>query len=64
MRIVGNWIAPLLRLENKFRYKVYRGFLTFLDTGLSDVVERVVSALESDDSYEGTDDMDLDDEFD
>lgn len=59
MNIVGDWIAPLLRLENKWRYKLYEGFLHFLDVGLGEVVDKAVTALDSDDG-EGYDDEDED----
>lgn len=60
MNIVGDWIAPLLRLENKWRYKLYEGFLHFLDVGLGEAVDRAVTALDSDDS-DGYDEDDLED---
>jgi hypothetical protein len=46
MRSVGSWIAPLLRLENKLRTKLYEGFLYFLDNGVGDVVDKAFALLD------------------
>jgi hypothetical protein len=46
MRAVGSWIAPLLRIENKLRTKLYEGFLYFLDNGVGDVVDKAFALLD------------------
>lgn len=54
MRSVGGWIAPLLRIENKLRTKLYEGFLYFLDNGVGDVVDKafaLLDGLEREDDY-------------
>ena len=34
--LIGEWSVPLIRQETKWRYKLYKNWLTFLDEGLGD----------------------------
>lgn len=50
--VLGEWIAPLVRQETKWRYKLYKDWLRFLEEGTGnafDVVEVEYSPEEEND---------------
>lgn len=39
--VIGPWSAPLIRLETKWRYNLYRTWLQFLDEGIGDGFDEI-----------------------
>ena len=56
--LIGSWSVPLIREETKWRYKLYKNWLKFLDEGLGDGFD--VVADEFNEFYDEVD-MDMDD---
>jgi hypothetical protein len=56
--LIGSWSVPLIREETKWRYKLYKNWLKFLDEGLGDGFD--VVADEFNEYYDEVD-IDLDD---
>lgn len=56
--LIGSWSVPLIREETKWRYKLYKNWLKFLDEGLGDGFD--VVADEFNEFYDEVD-LDLDD---
>lgn len=56
--LIGSWSVPLIREETKWRYKLYKNWLKFLDEGLGDGFD--VVADEFNEFYDDVD-VDLDD---
>ena len=61
--LIGDWSVPLIREETKWRYKLYKNWLKFLDEGLGDGFDVVDDGFddyedESDDRSGGQDDYD------
>ena len=52
--IIGTWSVPLIREETKWRYKLYKNWLKFLDEGLGDGFDVVADGF--DEVYDGDDD--------
>ena len=60
--IIGDWAKPLIKSETKWRYKLYKSWLQFLDEGIGDGFDVVADGFED---YYGDidgDNRDLDDE--
>ena len=53
--LIGSWSVPLIREETKWRYKLYKNWLKFLDEGLGDGFDVV-----SDEFNEFYDEVDID----
>lgn len=52
--LIGDWSVPFIREETKWRYKIYKNWLNFLDEGLGDgfdVVSDDFNEFYDDDSY-------------
>ena len=52
--LIGDWSVPFIREETKWRYKIYKNWLNFLDEGLGDgfdVVSDEFNEFYDDDSY-------------
>ena len=54
--IIGTWSVPFIREETKWRYKLYKNWLKFLDEGLGDGFDVVADGF--DEHYDGDDDSD------
>lgn len=54
--LIGDWSAPLIREETKWRYGLYKKWLRFLDEGLGDSFDVVLDGFEeADEEEEGRD---------
>jgi len=53
--LIGPWSAPLIRQEAKWRYDLYKKWLTFLDEGLGDGFDVVPESFEEEDVDEEKD---------
>ena len=47
--VIGPWSAPLIRLETKWRYNLYRTWLQFLDEGIGDGFDEIPGSFVPDD---------------
>ena len=57
--IIGTWSVPFIREETKWRYKLYKNWLKFLDEGLGDGFDVVADSFdELYDADEDGDDLD------
>ena len=50
--LIGDWSAPLIREETKWRYGLYKKWLRFLDEGLGDSFDVVPDGFEDEDEEE------------
>lgn len=55
---IGDWVAPLVKAETKWRYNIYKSWLGFLDQGFGDTFDI------EDEDFEDEDLDDIDDELD
>jgi hypothetical protein len=53
--VIGPWSAPLIRLETKWRYNLYRTWLQFLDEGIGDGFDEIPGAFVPDEDDDDDD---------